>query len=196
MLLLKQAMWWKSQHNDDGFSLLELLVVISVITSLSSVLVLNFRASATNRTARNQVASVIISDVRRAQSLALAGSAYHGNITCGYGVHYLNNSSYVLFAVTDSNADDLCAGEFNGYGAGSVIIETRTLTNPSIVFQSPFSDIYFSLPFAQGYIGTIPSPAPSADITLKAVDEADCVSSACTVVNVYSTGQIDTQNAL
>jgi len=171
-----------------------MIVVIAIMTSLSAALFFNFRASSTNQTARNQASSVIISDIRRAQTLALAGSRYSGQLTCGYGVHYVSANSYSLFVITDSNADNTCTGELTGYTSGASIMETRTLPTSSIVIRQAFDDIYFLSPFAKAYIGQSAVSNVSTQIILQPEGQVDCVSNPCSTISVYTSGRIDTSN--
>lgn len=94
-------------ESDGGFTVLEILIVGAIIAVLSSMLFLNFRSAGNNITARNQTVSAILSDIRRAQSMATSSSIYtdSSNVrhtVCGYGVHYSGrNTDYGSFNPSD-----------------------------------------------------------------------------------------------
>ena len=107
----------KLNLNSSGFSLTEMLIVMAIVAILSTLLLMNFRTTARNKTARNQVSSVVVSDLRRAQSMALSGAQKDGTIVCGYGLHYIDSQTYSLYAKIPPGAS--CSGlTTRNYAAG------------------------------------------------------------------------------
>lgn len=174
-----------------GFSLVEILVVMAIIALLSGALALNFRTAGTNTTARSQVANSVVSDVRRMQSMALAGSGFSGKAVCGYGINYFNPTRYILFArpigSTSCNSD---ARPRTYQATIDVIIERVALRNPNFVFDSPFPDIFFELPNPTTYINGNPlvsqSPAVIAVALLQPSGPPEK-----TTIYIFANGKID-----
>ena len=176
-----------------GFTVVELLVVAAILATLSVALVLNFRIGARTATARLQTASAIVSDIRRAQSMALAGRQYQNNVVCGYGVRYVSNVSYRIYAkpppaggcgaLTNHNFE---AGDFDA------VTGTRGMVNSNMEMRGAFSDVFFKPPDPRVYVGnvTLPTSAMTA-ITIQTLNQTNCSGGSCTKVEVYNSGQID-----
>lgn len=179
-----------------GFTIIELLLVTVIIATFSVVLVLNFRSSPRTRVARNQVASVVESDFRRLQSMALAGSRFQGNIVCGFGIHYLNNTSYILYAGVLDGGMLTCQNTNHNYQVGiDLVVETKNIINSNMEIRSSFFDIFFEPPDPKTYINNNPalggSPV-SIDIQLKG--QSSCAGQSCTQITIYPSGQINLTN--
>lgn len=175
-----------------GFSIIELLVISAIIATFSVVLILNFKPSSTSKTARVQTASVILSDIRRAQSMSLSGSRYQGNLVCGYGVHYINQTSYLIYAKAIPISGACSSMTTRNYQIGDLIAETKNLVNYSMEMRSPFLDIFFEPPDPKTYLNNIFSLAASPQIILiQLKGQSVCTQQSCTQVTIYSSGQID-----
>lgn len=181
------------QNRQAGFSLAEMLIVIAIVSILSGFLLMNFRTTASNKTARNQVSSVVISDLRRAQSMALSGTQKDGTIVCGYGLHYIDSQTYSLYAKTPAGA---CSGlTTRNYASGDLIVETRKITNTNFQIGAAFQDIFFQPPDPKTYINnsnTLSPPVTTA-INLVLVGQS-CSPSNCTTITVSTSGSIDIAN--
>ncbi len=173
-----------NQHK--GFSLIEMIVVLGIIAVLGTMLKLNFRSSATNTAARHQTAFTVVSDIRRAQSMAVSGSGYQGTPACGFGVHYVSPTSYLLFA--RKLVGGVCSAGTNIYPAATdSIVETKILQNPSMSFKAPpFADLYFEVPYAKAYLGG--SSALGGVVTLQVVVTGQASG---TLLSVNQSGSID-----
>lgn len=175
----------------SGFSLVEIIVVTALMSILSTLFIFNFRSANTTKTGHDQVVGVIVSDTRRMQSLALSGRQYNSENVCGYGIHYVDAVTYILYVVRDVNADGFCSDQSRLYSGGSAtILETHILANPSVQFQTGFQDIYFELPFAKTYINNVNSPPTSTQIILQNKG-SDCTSGFCSTVTVTTAGAIN-----
>ena len=181
----------RSYKLKTGFTLVEVLVVTAIIATLSVALLFNFGTAARNRTARSQVASVVVSDIRRAQSMALAGARFGGNTVCGYGIHYLSSTSYYIYAKA-APAGGCSTVPTRNYQAGDLIVEAKKLINPNMGFRSSFSDVFFESPDPKTFLNNSSILTnPPVTITIQRVGQANCGGQSCARVEVYTSGQIN-----
>lgn len=176
-----------SKSGEFGFSLIELIIVFGLIGLLSVLLVSNFRGSSTTATARRQTSSVFIADVRRAQSLAVSGANFAGNIVCGYGISYLNQTSYIIYAKSKPGGSSCSSIANRNYVSSDLVVETIKILNPSMMITSNFGSIYFQPPDPKVYINNSNDPAASTSVSV-------CAASNCSSVNIYTSGRIDLIN--
>jgi prepilin-type N-terminal cleavage/methylation domain-containing protein len=115
----------------NGFTLLELLLVITVVVVLSAGAVANFRNS-TRSTGLDGLNKTIISDLRAARERAIDGENF-----LHWGIHFDGtNNNYQLFS-TPTNYSD----------AGKTIVGTTYLTS-GMTFTAPatgnITDVIFN----------------------------------------------------
>jgi len=108
---------------NKGFTLVELLVVISIISLLSVVVFANYRVGE-KQFALQRLAHKLAQDIRRAQAMTMgavecpSGTNCAGQIPPGYGIYLKQGDTfYKLYA--DTNPSD---GN-EQYNAGDVVIE-------------------------------------------------------------------------
>lgn len=145
-----------------GFTLVELLVVISISMVIGAAAIMNFTGGErTNAVTR--AANLILTKVRSVQNKATTVAQGNGNVPCGYGLHYQNETSLKIFSVSPkssfkcANINSSSSDESNrkyGSTAESVSsdLETVELKRPNVVKIEPFSDIYFVPPEGLVYI--------------------------------------------
>ena len=184
-----------AKQNLGGFTLIELLVVTAIIAALSGVLIFNFRSASANKTARNQVSSLIISAIRRAQTMTTSSTQFAGSITCGFGVHYVNPTSYLIYAGSDGGVT--CTAANKNYQDCAIttpcdsIVQTINFINPNFDIKSPFLDIFFEPPDPKTYIsGNAALDGPSTTIMI-GVKSKPCGGGACTNITIKTSGGID-----
>lgn len=92
----------KSKINCSGFSLVELLVSISILALISGSFLANYRAGQ-NQSEINIIAQKLASDIRFAQNNSLGSVEFEGDIPAGgWGVHLDKSSGeYIIFADID-----------------------------------------------------------------------------------------------
>jgi prepilin-type N-terminal cleavage/methylation domain-containing protein len=147
-----------------GFTLIETLVVIGIMSMLSAMLIA-YNHSSTAQLALTTDQANVAGVLNRAKALALekyspnlGGSA----IACAYGVHF-TTSSYAIYGVLANNN---CNGVTNYTYSGSVSqINVQTLKlDAGLVFASGTpTDIYFIPP----YLEASSSPAGAMTVTLQ-----------------------------
>jgi prepilin-type N-terminal cleavage/methylation domain-containing protein len=153
-----------------GMTLVELVVVMSIIAifvALSFYSFQNSRVGARLDRAQSEVSATI----KLAQSYALQGRVQTGEIVCGYGFRFKNDSDYEIY-YTGLNSSDYPSGcdsqngnlnyrRYNNDGySGSV--EEYSLTDGTTSIDSA-TDIFFTLPHANAYN----SGSPFSDTIIK-----------------------------
>jgi len=138
-------------NSQKGFSLIEMIIVASIIGILATTLVLNFRAGS-KETALRQVAQQIASDVRRTQTMALSVKRYEGETRCGYGMTQVDDQTYQIYVGPNSRDVDCHEITEKNFGTGDQIIETVKLLDSQIKIVGIFPDIFFEPPNPTTYI--------------------------------------------
>lgn len=170
-----------------GFTLIEVLVVMAITVYLTLNLLSNFLRSDINL---DEMASIVVSDIRKAQADALASKQYNNTFRCGYGFHMLTASqatteqpfSQTYYVYTSRQAPPNC-GNYDYQPNDSDVVTLRVLdsrlricgptsgqdsvcnlvANGNNVAKS--RDIFFSSPFAKTYIGGQACPIPGQAVT-------------------------------
>jgi prepilin-type N-terminal cleavage/methylation domain-containing protein len=150
-----------------GFTLIELLVVTSIITFLSLIVLLNYRAGE-SQFALQRSANKLAQDIRRAEEMAVSAKVFAEEIPAVYGIYCKRNNSpsCLLFADKDGQKDyddgekiedlELEKGiEFDSFSPGPSL---------TILFIPPDPTVYISYISDEGDSAT----STSAAISIKA----------------------------
>lgn len=129
-----------NSRSDAGFTVVELLVVVSITAMLSSVLILYSRIGERQILLFREQAKVI-NLIARAKSLALQ-TYIDGTSVCGYGIHFSLPSTMILFR--DLAAD--CAASDNVYSGVSEDFSHLILSAGIVFSSSDVTDILFIPP--------------------------------------------------
>ncbi len=127
-----------------GVTLVELMVVLSIITVMSGIIITNQGAFNNTLILSNTTYDVALA-IRSAQTYGLSGRVFAGTKSVGYGLHFNQTTpkSFTLFADTNSPSNGGChglpsSGDVNSpeaipgnciYDAGESAIETYQLGN-------------------------------------------------------------------
>lgn len=156
MVFLKK----KEILNNFGFTLMELLVTITIISIMSMVYLVNYRAT-NQRIVLDQAASGLSADMRLAQNMAMNVRKFNGVIPAGgYGIKIgsLPATSYIVFADTDAN---------KGYSDSTEKFSERFLTSGVSITDISFSgNIDFEPPLPTIWIDGVQTAA-TASITIR-----------------------------
>lgn len=175
-----------------GFTILELVVVSSIIGIIASVTLANFaqvrRSQALGRTAQK-----LAFDIRRAQTLALGGvnmgppGPQPRNI-CAYGIFIRNPTSYLIFGnrYTGNNINS-CSGSYRSNGGPEredIIVDgAPIILENGITITSGNMDIAFRPPRPVVLVGG--GGSPPVTITL----QDDSGNKRC--ITITTTGQVN-----
>lgn len=95
------------EKNNQGFTLLELIVSISIITMLIAIFLTNYSGTS-RRTELIMASQKMVTDIRLAQNNTLGSVEYNNQIPLGgWGVHFdisTNDEIYYIFADLDGNS--------------------------------------------------------------------------------------------
>lgn len=154
-----------------GFTIVEMLVVLAIIATVSGSLIVNSRAGRNTKTAKNS-AHEASSVLRKAQNSALSGERYNSQVVERYKVSFDTSKveSYKLCAdiVGDSIANSKCTNnivedvEFlPGAELQSIHVEIPSFIQSNVDwvdvgFEAPFGNVYIEGPgFQQTSSGTV-----------------------------------------
>jgi prepilin-type N-terminal cleavage/methylation domain-containing protein len=144
---------------NKGFTLVELLVTVSIISLLSVVVFANYRLGE-KRFALERSAHKLAQDIRRAQNMSMTTQEFQGAVPGGYGIYFniTNPTQYFLFA--DLNGNKI-------YDSNEKVQTLEFEKRVSIIILSPSSplNIFFFPPDPAVLISGNPA-INSASITL------------------------------
>lgn len=153
-----------------GFSLIEMLVVLAVIMTISGAVVTS-SFSGQKRYDLARAYQQMSADLRRAQNLALAGKMQEGVSPAGYGIH-TGDSGYTLFYNLDSSRE---------HQGASVDLEAISL--PTGVILTPVgASIYFAPPDPTTYINGVSAGSLTFTLTNASYSKT---------ITVYVSGMIE-----
>ena len=184
----------KAGKKEHGFSLIEMLVVISIFSLLSTVVLANHSRFNGSVLLGNLAYDIAIS-VREAQVYGLSVRQFASQFQIGYGVHFSDASSYIFFADINRNGfyDDPADSIIQSYslGRGHSILrycadtqcsdsESNELTYLDVVFYRPDPDASFATNRGTTY-------AEAHVVVTSAAEETR-------TITVQTTGQISVTN--
>lgn len=197
-----------SSFNSRGFTLVELVVVVAVVTIITGFLLFNQNKFNSSTLMRSLAYSVGLS-IRQAQLYGVSvrgfGSGSSPSFANGYGVYFSNASTFTLFADTNNNGAYTAGEGLSGVGGVLVSVGrgysigkfcavssggtqdcylpdgSGVISDLTIYFRRPNPDASFSATCT----GTCAAPYTSAYIQLKSTGGSDTRS-----VKVTNTGQI------
>lgn len=149
---------FKLKINDFGFTLLEAMITVAIIAIMSSVYLVSYR-STNQKIILDQAVSMIISDLRLAQNMAMNVKQFNGNVPIGgYGIHISNTgaTNYIFFADCNSDSHSFDGADTNCLdGAGNPITEkvnnrdfsanvkiSAVVAGYNIVFEPPYPVVW------------------------------------------------------
>ena len=95
----------KKYYNSKGFTLIETMTVVAVISVISVIMLANYNSSQKHQMLQRAVRQ-LAGDVRRAQNMAMASTKQGTLVPYGYGIYIhrvQSSTSYILFADSNNN---------------------------------------------------------------------------------------------
>lgn len=174
----------ESYKSGAGFTLIELMVAISIIGILSTLVMTN---SGFNKRQKNleRAAQKLALDIRRAQNLSLAPSTAP---ICIYGLMTKAGDATHYFIYRDAPPDAItpCPVTHNYQAASSNIVETIAI-NSGVTLSPSVFDVAFEPPEPITFINNVQNPLAPLTITLSSQD----ANTRSVVVNRF--GQVEIQ---
>ena len=142
--------------SSKGFTLLELIVVVGIIATLSSIVLGGYRTGE-DKFSLQRSAHKLSQDLRRAENMAMTGKSApitFGEIfpSGGYGFYFAEGvSSYIFFCDCNNNAE---------YEASGSAVSCATSTD-----AVPFPEIMETLSLESGVVISSVSPSTAFSIT-------------------------------
>jgi len=173
-----------------GFTLVEVLVIMFIISTLSTVLVVNWRKNE-KRYQLQRSAQIIVQNFRKAQNMSLAGKNLcdQTSPSCvppSYGFFFSKTdlTSYVIFSDKNGN---------NKYGGGESVeaVETIYLELGIEFLLSADLDVVFSVP--DGFVMINAKPLTTEASLLIKRSGTTCPSLNCKTIIIKKSGQITIQ---
>jgi len=157
----------KPTKSGGGFTLIELVVVTSIIVLITALILPNYRAGDQQLSLQRAVHK-LTQDLRRAQEMALSSQEFDNQTPAGYGIYFDKNqpTKYILFADIDGDGQyfnpdpEEMVEEITLEGQAIISdLSPETLSTLNIVFVPPDPDVSFY------------PDADSASITIKTEEE-------------------------
>ncbi len=171
----------------NGFTLVEMLVVVALVGIFSVLLLLNLRGFSTNAVVLERAALVVVSDIRRSQSLSIAGVGFQSNPVCGYGIHYVNGTTYLIYA----GGENTCGSSNKNYQSGNDFSYQQVkITENNVEFKGSFQDVFFVPPDPKTYIDNSFSLSASP-LTISIGFKGYNCPAYCKTISVFPSGKVD-----
>ncbi|MCD4705936.1 prepilin-type N-terminal cleavage/methylation domain-containing protein [bacterium] len=140
----------KTTNNNFGFSLIELLVSVSILIIITSISVNSFSMWQKNENLK-QSALTLMSNIQKTQVMSLSGQMYNGSVPDSYGVYFndTNLTSYIIFA--DVDGDHIYDNDGTEMLATYDLLDDVSISNLTPVTSNELT-IIFKLPKAQIYV--------------------------------------------
>lgn len=122
-----------------GFSLVEILIALSIISLLTGISVINYRTKETE-ISLSRATLKLAQDLRRAQEMALAQKEVGGKIPKGYGISLTQDSdTYSLYFVNNLGSQEEIEkiSLERGIKIKSLLIDSKPTSSASVTFKPP-----------------------------------------------------------
>jgi prepilin-type N-terminal cleavage/methylation domain-containing protein len=130
-ILIKSSSHSRKNMHNRGFTLIELIISMSIMALLLSLITINLASSSSKASLQSTIA-LLITDLKQQQIKAMVGDTENSGTAASYGV-FFDSSEYVLFKGSSYDAND--ENNFHiSYGDG-VVLDTVTFPNNSVIFS-------------------------------------------------------------
>ena len=165
------------KNKQFGFTLIELIVAIAIISILSSIVLVNVSRNS-DRDARLEK-DRFVTFLRSIQNKALVGEkapSHAGQKVCGFGAHYDPNGVKLNMAKVyyiTASPDVECSG-VNKNNSGKYLSGEDFYLGHDMKFDPSFHDVFFMIPEGSIYMDDNINPISSdKEINIKATDNTN-----------------------
>jgi len=180
--------------SNKGFTLLEVVVVAGITGLITTFLLLNFSRTRINLA---EETNTFISKLRIAQTKAVTSARLNNLIRCGYGIRYISNQSYAIYAGENSSASD-CQVQNRDYNPGGADndtdVEIVNFADTRIELKTVFRAIFFEPPDPKTYVidsGGIVHNEPNYSLSLVFGKIGGTCPQDCRTITISTSGKID-----
>lgn len=129
-----------------GFTLVEVLAVGFIVGILSTIILLNYRTGQ-NQASLTRAAVAFETEIRKAQNLTVGSAEFGGVVPCGYGIHYIDNRTFFIYAGVLGGAANCQSSNHNFQSGIDLVYQNIKIIESAVIFtQSGFVDIFFQPP--------------------------------------------------
>ncbi|HEY4484318.1 MAG TPA: type II secretion system protein [Candidatus Paceibacterota bacterium] len=177
----------KINKKNAGFTLIEMIIVALLVGVFSTFLLINLRGFSTNAVILERAALGVVSDLRKTQGLSIAGVSFQGASVCGYGIHYVDNETYLIYA----GGEGVCSTSNKNYQIGNDIsYQLVKIFEKNVEFKNSFNDVFFLLPDPKTYINNIFSLSASP-LTISIGFKGLTCPAYCKTISIFPSGKVD-----
>lgn len=171
-----------------GFTLIEILIVLFIISFLSVSILFNYRAGQ-EQAFLTRASAAFESEIRIAQNLAIVSADFEGTIPCGYGLYYIDNRTFRIYVGEKDGAPNCQSASRNYQSNTDSVYQDSKIIESGVVFKNSFPDIFFEPPDPKTYINNDSSIGVST--TIQFCLEKDL--NKCRNLIIDTAGRISTQ---
>lgn len=133
----------KKESQNHGYTLIETLMVLVIISILSVVFIADYTSNRQNIFLK-QSTGQLAADLRTAQNMSMNTAKFNGQIPGGYGVHFNSppSSSYIIYA--DVNGDGVYSGPSENFSVRN--LDSKIQISSMAVNGVSLSDVEFIPP--------------------------------------------------
>jgi Tfp pilus assembly major pilin PilA len=158
----------------SGFTIIEMLVTVGVLTLLSGILIM-YSKSGENASVLLRQGAKVVTDVNRAKNLAVTtatytnadGETFH---PCGYGVYFDSTSTPNRYIIYADISNDCRNSDHTRQSDASSDVESIDLATSIVIDTKNIESVFFLPPDPTTYFN--PSDTTEAAITIKNVTGA------------------------
>lgn len=193
---------------EQGFTLVEVLVVMAITGFVTVTLLSNFSLSRRNL---DRITNQVVAQIRDVQNRAASSRQYQSTYRCGYGITSGGVSQFSVYVGPDSSTAT-CSTENRNYNVGTdTVISTFAIPSDDVEFMedSPgnyFHTIFFEPPDPRTYVcSNAPGSCLAAQAALSSsparillrVKDEDCSDTRdCRAICISPAGLIEIQKDL
>ena len=205
-----------------GFTLVELIVVISIFVMISSIALFNYGKFRSSLSLQNLSDDIALA-MRRAQGYAIGVRGAGGGFAAGYGVHFTANpsgnsyggssKSFILFADIDDNlkydhSSDICGSPVSG----NECLELLSITSADSISSIYINNSNIPMPASDTIDISFKRPNPEPTFCYRVNGSGSCFrrdisnievgissdgnSSINKIITIYNTGQISVSGGI